>query len=213
MNSVRKHVGATVVVLLGGMALLFTLVATTGLYNFAGDVEHTSVVRSLLEYMRERSIEVRAANITVPDLNNRERISKGAGNYDAMCAQCHLAPAKPDTELSRGLYPSPPNLSKTRYAPAQAFWAIKHGIKTSGMPSWGKSMSDEEIWNMVAFLQRLPQLDASSYRDMVTSSSGHSHAGAGTSHSDSNEHDMNDQMHTPETHTDSSNMKTNSQNR
>ena len=34
------------------------------------------------------------------------------------------------------------------------------GIKASGMPAWGKSMGDEYIWNMAAFIQKLPTLDA-----------------------------------------------------
>jgi len=171
------------------MGVTFALVARFGLYDFAADAEHTPVVSSVLEYMRERSIAVRAAGIVVPELDDARRHVKGAGNYDAMCAQCHLAPAQPDTELSRGLYPRPPNLSTIRVQPALAFWAIKHGIKTSGMPAWGKSMSDDDIWDMVAFLQRLPQMDAQAYRQIVAASAGHMHEGAGA-RGDVDPHDM-----------------------
>jgi mono/diheme cytochrome c family protein len=41
--------------------------------------------------------------------------------------------------------------------PAAAFWTIKHGIKATGMPAWGKSMGDEYIWGIVAFLDQLPK--------------------------------------------------------
>lgn len=54
---------------------------------------------------------------------------------------------------------------------------IKHGIKATGMPAWGKSMGDEHIWGMVAFLQQLPELDADDYRQLVASSDGHQHGG------------------------------------
>ncbi len=54
---------------------------------------------------------------------------------------------------------------------------IKHGIKASGMPAWGKSMDDPYIWDMVAFLQAMPTMDAAAYRDLVASSDGHSHGG------------------------------------
>ena len=67
-----------------------------------------------------------------------------------------------------------------RENPAHHFWVIKHGIKASGMPAWGKSMNDEYIWNMVAFLQGLPKLNAEQYRAMVASSGGHSHGGGET---------------------------------
>jgi len=130
---------------------------------------------------RERSIEVRAAKLQVPaNLNDAERIRQGAGNYNAMCVACHLAPGAAATELSKGLYPVPPNLSKQPVAPAEAFWVIKHGIKASGMPAWGLSMDDEFIWNMAAFLQELPKLDKAGYQALVESSDGHSHGGGET---------------------------------
>jgi mono/diheme cytochrome c family protein len=151
----------------------------SGFYNVAADDPHTSPVHRLVETTRDRSIKTRAARLQVPtDLMLRERIVQGSGNYDAMCMGCHLAPGMDGTELSRGLYPAPPDLSRTTVAPAEAFWVIKHGIKASGMPAWGASMDDEYIWNMVAFLQALPGMDPDGYREAVSASDGHSHGGS-----------------------------------
>jgi hypothetical protein len=96
------------------------------------------------------------------------------------------------TEMSRGLYPSPPNLSTARIDAPFAFWTIKHGIKGSGMPAWGGSMGDDYIWNLAAFLQQLPTLDAAAYRAMVARSGGHSHGGGESAehHHDEAMHDM-----------------------
>ena len=44
------------------------------------------------------------------------------------------------------------------------FWIVKHGIKASGMPSWGPTHDDQRIWAMVAFLQKLPQLTPEQYQ-------------------------------------------------
>jgi mono/diheme cytochrome c family protein len=151
-----------------------------GIYNVAADEPHSRPVYALLESLRERSIETRASKLQVPDLKDAARITQGAGNYDAMCTGCHLAPGIEGTELSQGLYPAPPNLTREQVDAGEAFWAIKHGIKATGMPAWGKSMSDDYIWNLVAFLQVLPELDADHYREMVASSSGHSHGGGET---------------------------------
>jgi mono/diheme cytochrome c family protein len=153
----------------------------SGFYNVAADDPHTAPVYRLLETMRERSIQARAGRLEVPaDLMERERIVQGSGNYNAMCMGCHLAPGMDGTEMSRGLYPAPPDLSRTTVEAAEAFWVIKHGIKASGMPAWGESMDDEYIWNMVAFLQELPGLDAGQYQAMVASSGGHDHGGGET---------------------------------
>ena len=162
---------AAVVVVAGGAIW-------SGAYNIAADDPHTRPVHTLLEVARERSIHTRAGKLKVPSgLGTDEQIREGAGNYDAMCAACHLAPGMSPTELSRGLYPAPPDLTATLVDQAKAFWVIKHGIKASGMPAWGLSMGDEYIWNMAAFLQKLPDLDATGYRALVDSSGGHSHGG------------------------------------
>lgn len=150
----------------------------SGVYNIAADDLHTRPVYALMDTMRERSIAVRANKLhPPPNLDDPALIRQGAGNYNAMCMSCHLAPGMAETELSKGLYPAPPNLSKQTVDAASAFWVIKHGIKASGMPSWGKSMSDEYIWNMVAFLQKMPEMSPEQYQALVATSGGHDHGG------------------------------------
>ena len=177
MSSAAKYVIATVVGMGAVAAAAGAAFIWSGAYNIGADSKHTAPVESMLETVRKRSIQVRAADLQVPDLKDEARIVQGAGNYNAMCVGCHLAPGMKQTELSRGLYPEPPNLTKTKVEPAHAFWVIKHGIKASGMAAWGKSMKDDYVWNMAAFLQRLPELDQRQYRQMVASSGGHSHGG------------------------------------
>ena len=150
----------------------------SGIYNVGADDTHTRPVYALLQTTRQRSIANRASSIEVPDLSEPALIRQGAGNYDSMCTGCHLAPGMEDTELSKGLYPAPPTFAKAAVGnPAHHFWVIKHGIKATGMPAWGKSMDDQYIWGMVAFLQQLPKLDADKYQALVASSRGHSHGG------------------------------------
>ena len=168
-------------VLLAGIALLAVAgFVWSGVYNVGADDHHTRPVYAVMEALRERSIQARASDLQVPALNDPARITQGAGNYDAMCTGCHLKPGVTETELSKGLYPAPPDLTKQAVDAAEAFWVIKHGIKASGMPAWGKSMEDEYIWNMVAFVQELPKLDAARYQALVASSGGHSHGGGET---------------------------------
>jgi mono/diheme cytochrome c family protein len=153
----------------------------SGAYDVGADEPHWPATHAVLETLRQRSINVRASKLQVPsDLANPSRIRQGAGNYAAMCSGCHLSPGVEATEMSKGLYPSPPNLTRQAVEASRAFWAIKHGIKASGMPAWGKSMEDEYIWNMAAFLQELPRLDAAGYQALVDSSGGHSHGGGET---------------------------------
>ncbi|AGN82484.1 hypothetical protein C206_02199 [Pseudomonas putida TRO1] len=153
-----------------------------GVVNVGADDPHFPAVHAFLTMARDRSIEVRSQDIEVPNLDDQALIRAGAGNYNSMCIGCHLAPGVAETELSQSLYPAPPNLAKIGVDgnPSAAFWVIKHGIKATGMPAWGKSMGDEYIWGMVAFIDQLPTMDAKQYQALVASSGGHQHGGGET---------------------------------
>ncbi|KFN42961.1 c-type cytochrome [Arenimonas oryziterrae] len=166
-----------------------------GAYNPAADEQHSRIVYWLLQTLRERGVEVRTDKSAIPDLGNAETLRIGAGNYNAMCVGCHLKPGQTDSELHRGLYPQPPSLVAIgdHVAPERAFWIIKHGIKASGMPAWGKSMDDRSIWGLVAFLRTLPRLSPEDYHEAVERSGGHTHGAPGAAahsqhHHESTEH-------------------------
>jgi mono/diheme cytochrome c family protein len=182
MKSVIRHSVLTLVALAFVLLLVVVGYVWSGSYDIGADAAHSRPVHSMLQTLRERSIATRAGSLhPPPNLSDMALIRQGAGNYDAMCTGCHLGPGIESTELSRGLYPAPPNLSKAgEFVPSHHFWVIKHGIKASGMPAWGKSMGDEYIWGLVAFLQQLPKLDAAGYKTLVASSGGHSHGGTGS---------------------------------
>jgi len=187
-QQIKQH-GITVAVVLGVLAVGAGVFVYSGLYDMGADAPHTKPVFAVMQAMRERSIEVHSKDIQVPDLNDEQLILKGAGQYAAMCTECHLKPGGKDSEIRPGLYPQPPNLSQVRVAPKEAFWVIKHGIKMSAMPAWGASHDDPTIWSMVAFLQKLPDMTPAQYKDMVAKAppdddmhmdgeGGHSHGGA-----------------------------------
>lgn len=167
MKKQIKHYGITVIVVLAVLAVGAGAFVYSGIYNIGADDHHTRPVFAVLQTLRERSIELRSKDIKVPDLENAQLILKGAGQYAAMCTQCHLAPGMQNSEIRPGLYPQPPNLSQMHFDPKAAFWAIKHGIKMSAMPAWGGSHDDPTIWSMVAFLQKLPELTPQQYKDIV----------------------------------------------
>ncbi|HSM95042.1 MAG TPA: cytochrome c [Rhizomicrobium sp.] len=150
------------------------IIALAGLYNVAADAPHYETTKALIAAVRERSIESRIGGIVVPALADPHRIADGAADYDAMCTACHLAPGMAENEMRPGMNPKPPLLWKMRDEdPREQFWTIKHGIRMSGMPAWGVTHSDDEIWNMVAFLQKLPSLSPTQYKAVVTSGGAH----------------------------------------
>ncbi len=199
-------------ILLGALGVLAIGTATAlgllqaGVIDVTADTPHRPIVHRLIEWAREQSIARRVVDIVPPtDLSDAGRIRRGAGNYDAMCVNCHLAPGMEDSEIRKGLYPTPPNLTKpTETADpgrtdARRFWIVKHGLKASGMPAWSKGgMEDGAIWDLTAFLKVMPSLSPEQYHQQVETSEGHSHGGMeehGAEHEHEHEHDAKPHSH------------------
>jgi mono/diheme cytochrome c family protein len=82
-----------------------------------------------------------------------------------MCVTCHGAPGRKPDELAQGLNPSPPNLAfSTRdMEPSEMYLVVKDGITMTGMPGFGSTHSDSEIWAIVAFLKHLQTMPPEDY--------------------------------------------------
>jgi len=165
-----------VLFILGALAFVYS-----GVYKIAADEPHWRVTHWLLEMTRTQSIKSELDDVVVPDtFGSAERIRKGAIAYADMCQVCHLAPGVSPTPLQLGLYPQAPKLAEAgshQHEAEYLFWIIKHGIKMTGMPAWGETHTDEELWDVVAFLQKLPELNQQEYVNLitVTADDGHGH--------------------------------------
>lgn len=149
----------------------------SGLYDVRADKKPGAVKRWLLSTTMKRSVQTRAEDIDVPDLDTRKMLITGAGHYDEMCADCHGAPGAEPAELAEGLNPQPPRLARSDpdEDPAELFWVTKYGLEMTGMPSWGESHDDESIWAMVAIMKKLPAMSAEEYESLVETAKSDAH--------------------------------------
>ena len=54
---------------------------------------------------------------------------------------------------------------------------IQNGIRMTGMPAFGPTHTDEQIWNIVAFLRRMHELSPEQYAQMVAAAGLSAHEG------------------------------------
>ena len=149
-------------------ALGAALFVESGLYNIGADDHHTKPVLALITQLRDRSIESRLSSIKPQLAATPAMIKAGAKRYASLCAGCHLAPNQSKSDLRVGLYPHPPNLAQEEMQESRrAFWIIKHGIKMSAMPAWGKTLDDAAIWDVVAFVRKMPGMTEEDYRQLL----------------------------------------------
>lgn len=145
------------------------LVAWSGLYSVAASRGHWAAVEWILEFGMRSSVRTHALGIDAPNLDDPDLIRLGAGHFHSGCAYCHGAPGRPVSPVALHMLPPPPKLTKSahHWSSQELFWIVKNGLKYTGMPAWTASDRDDEVWAVVAFLERLPSLDAQQYRALA----------------------------------------------
>jgi len=148
-----------------------------GKYDVAATKPHTKFTEFILNTATEQSIKSHAVGITVPSLDGESMIKTGFDHYKEMCVGCHGAPGVEPSETAKGLYPEPPDLADVieELSSEELYWITKNGIKMTGMPAFGPTHSEEELWSIVAFLRQLPDLTPEEYKAMVEGEEAQNH--------------------------------------
>ncbi|MDQ7746757.1 c-type cytochrome [Hydrogenophaga pseudoflava] len=136
-----------------------------GLYDVGATVQHTQPVYSLLETAMKQSVRVRAAGITPPALPAALTLQRGAACYRDQCVQCHGAPGIAPGPVGMSMLPLPgPLLDAGRHWHLrELYWITRHGIRMTGMPSWGMRLSDQDIWAVAGFVEQMPRWSPQDY--------------------------------------------------
>ena len=165
--TVKIKIGIVAGILIAAMMSGGAIFVGSGVYNIGADDHHTKIVLALIEKLRDHSIEARARSIEVPRLEDPTMVAAGAESYARLCAGCHLAPGITKSDVRTGLYPFPPALAQQDLRDSRrSFWTIKHGIKMSAMPAWGRSLDDAAIWDIVAFVRKMPLMSPETYQEL-----------------------------------------------
>ncbi len=161
MKFLYGFVAAILLAFIAGIVLIFS-----GAYNVAADKEHTRIAKWILGTAMTNSVKAHADAVAPPRFDDEEHAREGYRIFDEMCVQCHGAPGKRRGEVGLGLRPEPPELSEVadRWSPAELLWIVKHGIIATGMPAFGSTHTEGELWDLVAFVRKLPGMTAEQYR-------------------------------------------------
>jgi cytochrome c553 len=145
------------------------LIAASGIIPIKASSGHWAITRWFLNFAKERSVSTHTLGLEVPSLDEPGLVLKGAGHYETGCRPCHGNPAVPQPRVAWKMTPSPPYLPPRipEWEADELFYIVKHGIKFTGMPAWPSHLRDDEVWAMVAFLRRFPELDEAEYKRLA----------------------------------------------
>lgn len=137
----------------------------SGLVSIAADRGHWPLTEHILRITMSHTVRMRTMSTKVPPLDDPAMVLKGAGHYATGCMPCHGAPGRDRPLVVLQMVPEPPDMSEAvqHRQPAELFWIVKHGLKYTAMPAWPAPDRDDEVWAMVAFIRRLPEMTPAEY--------------------------------------------------
>ena len=93
------------------------------------------------------------------DTNNSAIANSGRGIYMQNCAVCHGVAGRGNGPVSASMLKKPANFTRsffTAYKDSMWFWRVKEGVAGTRMPRWERSLSEQQMAYLVAFLKTLP---------------------------------------------------------
>jgi thiosulfate dehydrogenase len=108
----------------------------------------------------DASMERHAPRVNNPVPPTDENLIAGIKIYTMNCANCHGGLDRKPAELGSNFYPPAPNLILDPPDDPEwhVFYAIRTGVRYTGMPSWEKNLSAPDLWKVTAFLTRVEKL-------------------------------------------------------
>jgi len=151
-------VGTILIALLAGYLLLRSGFIPANADAQPGGLELWVAGTSLDATLRDQ-----APNTPNPVALADANLIQGISLYGEHCAICHgtAAGAASASPVAKGLYPPPPQLGDEGVEDdpeGVSYWKIKHGIRLTGMPAWGRSLNDRQIWTLALFLKHMDNL-------------------------------------------------------
>ena len=122
-------------------------------------IEHWAAHRSL-----NMTIARETKALHGPATSTDSVMTLGVRLYKANCSVCHGVADGKKSSVAEGLYQAPPQFAKDDVTddPIEVtYWKITHGIRFTGMPSYAKSLTDDQRWAISAFLRHQDSLPPS----------------------------------------------------
>jgi len=108
-----------------------------------------------------------APTLTPPLQPTDQNLVAGIKLYAQNCAVCHGGPDANPTNVARGLYQKPPQLAKDGVEDdpvGVTYWKVAHGIRWTGMPAYGRTLNEPQLWQLALFLRTMDHLPPAAHK-------------------------------------------------
>jgi mono/diheme cytochrome c family protein len=173
-----------VVLVLAFLSLGLVAFAYSGAVNVAASEDYLPGAKWFFDTVSTNSIKAHAeasvqrGEISEPAQVTDAMLRKGASEYQAMCVPCHGTPGGSRGEFGKGMKPEPPDLAHTarEMELREVFWVVHHGIRHTGMPGFGATHSQDDLWAIATFVERFDDMSPSDFEQWIREAGGESGA-------------------------------------
>jgi mono/diheme cytochrome c family protein len=157
----------TILVFAGG----FVFCLKKGYMNTRADQSPGSIETKLAMAAVDASTERNAPAMKNPIAATEQNLVEGARLYMNHCAGCHGVPSNRDSQFGKSFNPPVPQFfSDAPDMPEnENFYITQHGIRFSGMPAWGMTLSETQIWMLVTFMSNIDKLPPNALKELEPS--------------------------------------------
>src|SRR5262245_31018129 len=150
-----------IAVVLGSIVLVGVALAYRGLtsHGFSAREKPWAIEEFVARRLRALATDSEAKDMINPFTPNPQILADARDHFADHCALCHAEDGSGKTEIGEGMYPPASNLrarETQQLTDGELFQVIRNGIRFTGMPGWGGSDTDDEIWQLVVFIRALP---------------------------------------------------------
>lgn len=137
----------------------------------SGETDEGAVVKTPITWL-EAPQEMRDEWARVSknvDTNNSAIANSGRGIYMQNCAVCHGVTGRGNGPISSSMIKKPANLTRpyfAAYKDSLYYWRLKEGVAGTRMPRWGRSLSEQQLAYLVAYIKTLP-MDAATPSNQI----------------------------------------------
>lgn len=134
--------------------------AMLGFFPTPANVEPSHLERHFAMSAVDASMDRHAPRISNPLTPTDQNLEDGMKLYTMNCALCHGGLDRKPSTLANSFYPPPPNfISDPPDDPEwHLYYTIRTGVRYTGMPSWDKTLADQDMWKITMFLSHMDKL-------------------------------------------------------
>ncbi|MBV8149025.1 MAG: c-type cytochrome [Candidatus Eremiobacteraeota bacterium] len=140
----------------------------SGLMPANADLKPSRLERWMARTSLHATLRREAPTQPNPLPTTNDNLISGIKLYAQNCAVCHGALNGQPSTIAEGLYQHAPQLAKDGVEDDPAgvtYWKVDHGIRLTGMPSFGRTLREKQLWQVTLFLQNMDRLPLTAERE------------------------------------------------